>query len=273
MQQQSIKQLRAAYEAVPPGDWRYADDLSAVVYISDDKVKCAADLGKIDDSAVKGEFISAAHKFMPGLLALHEAVSATIDSDGDLLTMDMGAICRAMKALNPDACAINDVPDHSVKVTAVGGPQEQVEWKISQNLTDRWGEINYHNAKNKPLALLEDDADLLERLRAQMWDELTFITRKDGQFGILFEVEYCSIESEGEEAVGERPYNYKPHATVVAALLKEMLPLVEEYPGVSFAVPDKENIVNDRPAAWAFVPDGLLNAEQREKLGMALLKV
>ena len=31
----------------------------------------------------------------------------------------------------------------------------QVEWRISQNLTDRWGDINRHDEASKPLALLE----------------------------------------------------------------------------------------------------------------------
>ena len=50
-----------------------------------------------------------------------------------------------------------------------------------------------------------------------------------------------------------------------------MKPLAERFPGVLFAVPDESQVINDRPAAWAFVADGLLTAEQREELGKALL--
>lgn len=166
-----------------------------------------------------------------------------------------------------------DVPDPGVKVHSLGEPEEWEVWNISQNLTDRWGDINYHNADNKPLELLEADDALLERLRAQMWDELTFIVRKEGTFGILFEAEFCSLESEEHAKDGEPDWyaTLKPHAEVVKALLEGMKPLAERFPGVLFAVPDKTHIINDRPAAWAFVADGLLTGEQREELGKALL--
>jgi len=163
--------------------------------------------------------------------------------------------------------------DPAIKVHPLGSPDKWEEWHISQHLTDRWGEINDYKAENKPLKLLKDDDALLERLRAQMWDELTFIVRKNGKFGILFESEYCSRESEEHEK-GYDPDWYaelKPHAEVVKALLEGMKPLAKRFPGVQFAVPDETQIINDRPAAWAFVADGLLTAEQRKELGMALL--
>jgi len=169
--------------------------------------------------------------------------------------------------------ASKDVPDPMVKVHPVGKPDEWEEWHISQNLTDRWGDLNYHNAGNKPLRPLEEDSTLLERLRTQMWDEMTFIVRKDGKFGILFEAEFCSLESE-EHAKDHDPNWYatlNPHAEVVKALLEKMSRLAERFPDVQFAVPDKAQVVNDRPAAWAFVPDGLLTEDQREELGKALL--
>lgn len=167
-----------------------------------------------------------------------------------------------------------DVPDPIVRVQPVGLGGNQVDWKISQNLTDRWGDINDHNAESKPLELLTDDEPLFERLRNQMWDECTFIVRKDGTFGILFEVEFASIESEEAEKLHHDPAwfsSLKPHAEVVNALLKDMEPLANKFPGVQFAVPDESVIINDRPAAWAFVPDGMLTAEQREELGKAML--
>lgn len=155
----------------------------------------------------------------------------------------------------------------------LGKPEEWKVWNISQNLTDRWGDINYHNGDNKPLELLEDDDALLERLRAQMWDELTFIVRKDGKFGILFESEFCTLECEEHAKDGDPDWyaTLKPHAEVVKALLDGMKLLAERYPDVQFAVPDESQVINDRPAAWAFVSDGVLSAEQREELGKALL--
>ena len=166
-----------------------------------------------------------------------------------------------------------DVPDPLVQVHPLGKPGEWEEWHISQNLTDRWGDINYHNAEKKPLGLLKEDDGLLERLRAQMWDEITFITRKDGQFGILFEVEMGSLESEKDAKDGDPKWyaSLRPHAEVVKSLLDKMQSLEAAYPGVQFAVPHESQIPNDRPAAWAFVPDGLLSAGQREALGHAML--
>lgn len=52
-----------------------------------------------------------------------------------------------------------------------------------------------------------------------------------------------------------------------------MKSLAARYPGVQFAVPEPSQIFNDRPAAWAFVPDGLLSSEQREELGTAMLSL
>jgi hypothetical protein len=166
-----------------------------------------------------------------------------------------------------------DVPDPVVAVQPVGQAGKWVEWNISQNLTDRFGDVNPHNAANKPLELLEDNEALFEALLSQMWDECTFIVRKDGNFGILFEVEYASRESEGEDDNPDFLAKLKSHDEVVDELLAAMVPLTEQFPGVLFAVPDRKVIINDRPAAWAFVPNGLLNDEQRKELGMALLSL
>lgn len=165
------------------------------------------------------------------------------------------------------------VNDPVVRVHPLDKPDEWVEWKISQNLSDRWGDLNYHDAENKPLQALQNDVQLLARLRAQMWDELTFIVRKDGKFGILFEAEYTSQESEEHEKdrAPEWYATLKPQTTVVRALLKGMQSLTEQFPGVEFAVPEQQGMFNGRPAAWAFFPDGHLTEEQRVALGFAML--
>ncbi|MBK3780052.1 hypothetical protein G3A43_07265 [Paraburkholderia aspalathi] len=165
-----------------------------------------------------------------------------------------------------------DVPDPVVRVQLVSEGGQWVDWNLSQNLTDRWGDLNYHNEENKPLELLTNDAALLERLVEQMWSEGTFVVRKDGKFALLFEAEYCSRESEESEKDSD-PETFaklKPHDEAVAILLAAMKPLLEKFPGVLFAVPDAGEVINDRPAAWAFVPDGHLTQEQREELGTAL---
>lgn len=168
-----------------------------------------------------------------------------------------------------------DVPDPAIKVRPIGQPEEWVEWRISQNLTDRWGDINYYNAENKPLEVLEDDAIRLERLLGQMWDEITFIVRKDGKFGILFEVEYVSKESEATNYRADDPeyLALKPHEEIISILKNGLQQLKPSYPDVQFAIPEESQVIDDRPAVWAFVADGLLSAEQRAELGLALLSL
>ena len=166
----------------------------------------------------------------------------------------------------------NDVPDPVVRVHPLGEPDTWSEWKISQNLTDRWGDLNHVNDREKPLELLEHDTMLFEGLQAQMWDEITFITRKDGQFGILYEVEFTSIESE-KGSVDADSLDLKPHAELVKIILDGLASIAPDFPGVEFCVPEECNIVKDRPAAWAFVRDGLLDEAGREKLGQALLAI
>lgn len=164
-----------------------------------------------------------------------------------------------------------NVLDPEVSVRTLAKPEEWAVWNISQNLTDRWGEINYHNASIKPLSVLENDSALLERLQKQMWDEITFVVRKDGKFGILFEAEFCSIESESTEDHPADESEYNPHLVVVKALLEGIAKLATEYPMVEFCIPHESQIINDRPAVWAFVADGVLSEEQRAALGSALL--
>lgn len=171
--------------------------------------------------------------------------------------------------------APRDVPDPVAKVRSIASDVEWEEWRISQNLTDRWGEINYYNAENKPLELLEFNQPLLERLIQQMWAEETFVVRKDGRFGILFELEMTSLESDGHENSESDPEcasnnKLRPAEEVVAYLKTALAEIAPRFPGVEFCVPDQSEICNDRPAAWAFVVDGLLTDDQRDALGTAL---
>lgn len=159
-------------------------------------------------------------------------------------------------------------PDPAITVQEnAANPDETTVWHISQNLTDRWGEINHYESAAKPLKALVERPVLLNGLVNQFWDEICFVARKDGAYGILFEVEYCSIESEAPHEDG----SLKPHAQVVQALLKGLDKLRTQFPGVPMCVPDKAHMVEERPAVWAFVRDCQLTAEQRESLGRALL--
>lgn len=151
--------------------------------------------------------------------------------------------------------------DQTVSVTLVDGSTG--EWQISQNLTDRWGEINDFDEDKKPFHELFSQPALLESLRGQMTDEITFVARKDGVYGLLYEVEYQSIESEGEDAQSIR---LKPHDEVVALLITAMQQNAHRFPSVVMCVPSSDEICNDRPAVWAFVPDGALHEDARQEL-------
>jgi hypothetical protein len=167
-----------------------------------------------------------------------------------------------------------DVPDPVAKVRPVATPSKFIDWRISQNLTDRWGEINNHNEAEKPLELLVGTPGLLDRLREQMWDEICFVARRDGQFGILFEVEYVSYESDSADHDPEFTEELKPICEMFKIIADAaMEKLVSKFPGVEIAIPDEGMIVQGRPALWAWVPDGLLTAEQREDLGTLMLNL
>lgn len=137
-------------------------------------------------------------------------------------------------------------------------------WNIEQNLTTRCGELNGHNRQGKAgLALLELDRPLFDKLVTQMprGYELAFAVRKDGEFGLLYEEEYCSQESEArsDSDVSE----FKSHADVVAALWNGLTSLAPQYPAIQFCVPDAAQVIHDRPAVWAFVKlDALAEAER-----------
>lgn len=133
-------------------------------------------------------------------------------------------------------------------VTQLDGTQTR--WCFENNLTDRWGDFNlaFHETKPSLMPLLLDESKL-QALRDCMWSETTFVAAKDGVLGVLYEVEYCSIESDADE---EEPDELKPYAEVKAALLKGMKRLKAQYPQGEFVVPHEDEVCNGRPAAWAF---------------------
>jgi hypothetical protein len=145
-------------------------------------------------------------------------------------------------------------------------------WSIFPYLTDRWGDLNDGSTKQPPEQEREFQTRL-DELRGLMWDEITFVARLNGDLGILFEVEFCSRESE-EGVKHHDPSWYatlKTQATVDAALLAGMRKLTERFPSASFAVPEPWVIIHDRPAAWAFVRPGVLTKDEMEDLGRCLL--
>lgn len=163
--------------------------------------------------------------------------------------------------------------DPQIEVRPVPFAGEASTWNITTNISDRWGDVNPYHARNPAAKQYIYDEVLQARLRDQMWDEATFVVRKDGQYGILFEAEYLSRESEqGRYQEGDPFYaDLKPHEEVAKALIEKMAALPEKFPGVLFAVPHESAVYHGRPAVWAFVADGLLSEAQRKALGDALL--
>lgn len=163
-----------------------------------------------------------------------------------------------------------EIVDPLVDVTIITGYGDGVpgKWAISQNLTDRWGELNHHNKSAKPLAPLENDSELLESLRTQMCGEESFIVRKDGQYGILCELEFLSQESESHYPAADQ---YKPYDEMVQLLITETTALALQFPQVHFAIPAQSEVVHGRPAVWAYFPHHRLNDDERKVLLDGLL--
>lgn len=167
--------------------------------------------------------------------------------------------------LDFDCIAAPEIVDPEVDVTIITGHGDGVpgKWSISQNLSDRWGEFNYHNQHVKPLEPLLSDPELMESLRAQMCEEDSFIVRKDGTYGILCEFEFVSQESESDDPEAG---DYKPYAEVVRSLISAASELALTFPQVHFAIPASSEIIHGRPAVWAYFPHNGLSEDERKAL-------
>ncbi len=166
------------------------------------------------------------------------------------------------------------VPDQVITVTLPDGSVGS--WNISQNLTCRWGELNDYRADKKPLKPLIDNPQLFESLQNQMWEESTFVVRKDGQYGILFEREYATQHSEVNHIDPDSPgyeeelASFDTEAFAHSFLLKAVQKLAAEFPGIQFCLPPKEEMIEERLGLWAFVADGQIDDDTRELLGRSV---
>lgn len=140
-------------------------------------------------------------------------------------------------------------------------------WEISQNLTDRWGELNTSSLGKSPsaLSLLENDEELLQRLSAAMVEESSFVVRKDGRFGVLIELEFASAESECDDSE-EWSWETTEEARKDLALRIFSSSIQEDFPKVEFCIPSEDHIINDRPAVWAFIPEPVKHKRNKELL-------
>ncbi|MDH2234131.1 hypothetical protein N5K37_29880 [Delftia tsuruhatensis] len=147
------------------------------------------------------------------------------------------------------------------------------KWRISLRLTDRCGLLNTPDPEKRPaFSRLQSDPVLLRSLQAQMPWNVSSIVRKDGVWGILFEVPFATVESETGKVDPQDPwYLSLPLQEEKSNQILSAFPkLAYAFPGVLFAVPDREHVELGRTTAWAFVPHGLLDAMQRFDLIGAL---
>lgn len=159
--------------------------------------------------------------------------------------------------------------DRSIKVHT---PEGESTWAMTYDLTDRWGNLadDLKQSEKKPVAALAAQPELLERLRSQMVGEDTFITMKDGRYGILFELEFLSQESESV-IEGVLDATLPPYEAVLDELVKRIPDIIRDFPGVEVCAPHADYAYNGRPMLWAFVKDGLLDEQRLQDLHSALL--
>lgn len=154
-------------------------------------------------------------------------------------------------------------------VATPAAPDFTMRWESLQFLSDRFGEIDPDNAGNSPEGQrLLDDVSFARRLGNQIWEECGFIAFLDGQFGVLYEGEFPVIESDDD---GEFE-GLRPRAKVNAEMVARIPALEAAFPGVRFAVPHEDAVLENRCGLWAFVPNGLLrNHLERRRLGEAVM--
>ena len=160
-----------------------------------------------------------------------------------------------------------------VLVRTTASTMFDVRWDMMLCLSNRWGDLicpsgmypEYIAAQQ----VLKDDPVLLGRLQEMMRDEITFIAHKDGQYGVLFEVEYCSADSEVTE--GAPHGKYPPEVVMFDRLIGYASQLEEKFPGQKFAVPEPSVVMYGRPAIWTFVPlEGATSERLDESMAASL---
>lgn len=157
-------------------------------------------------------------------------------------------------------------------VATPAAPDFTTRWESLQIFSDRFGELSEGPDGNSPeLQHLIDDEAHWQRLAPQIWGEAGFLGFFEGQYGVLFEGEFPVIESDRDSGMfpGEE---LRPRAEVNAELLSRIPALEAAFPGVHFAVPHEDAMVDSRAGLWAFVPDGLITEKKvRERLAHAVL--
>jgi len=170
---------------------------------------------------------------------------------------------------------ITSAPSEDLKfdfVATPSAPDFTTRWESLQFLSDRFGEIDRDpNGDTPERARLLADEQLASQLGWQIWGETGFIAFLEGQYGVLFEGEFPVLESDGHDKEFE---GLRPRSEVIAEVLERIPALEAAFPGVRFAVPHHDALIEQRTGLWAFVPDGLIKeTSERRRLGNAVLEL
>jgi len=161
--------------------------------------------------------------------------------------------------------AVEYLKQAGIRVEVPGG--RSAVWDVIPGLSDRDGELEPRQIDALPLGaeLLQQPA-YVSRLREQMCGDLSFISYKDGEIGVLFETE---IPVTGDEVfVGCN--NLQDREVVEKALRLHMNVLSKDFPKVQFCLVPQELAPMERPGLWAWVKDGALSVREREALANRL---
>lgn len=148
-------------------------------------------------------------------------------------------------------------------------------------LSDRWGNLPDdeaiaaygamgHDAEKMKVQIerLQGDLALLESLQDQLHGELGFIASMDDKMGVLFEIEFRTLESDGGENKGPA---FVSHECVSNKITSWILGVLPKYQDVKFMIPDVRYVFEERAAIWAFAESGSLSKDRCEELCDILL--
>ncbi|OGU24363.1 MAG: hypothetical protein A2580_09215 [Hydrogenophilales bacterium RIFOXYD1_FULL_62_11] len=186
--------------------------------------------------------------------------------DGQMIAMDVEQMQRNIAHLLERNGSDTLPRVQPSKVATVDSCGFTASWMIEHDLADRWGSLNDYNLSAKPsFQVLKDDPSLLERLQAMQRDELTFVAAKDGQFGVLFEMEYMTFESDGGD-FDSHGQELPTEAQRVDQLLKALPGFIEQFPTVEFCLPEPRSMCEGRAGLWGFVAEGALDSDGLDRL-------
>lgn len=155
-------------------------------------------------------------------------------------------------------------------------------------LSDRWGNVN--EAFLEQNRVTPADLKAVERLKGQMFDEVTFIVRHEttGEYGLIVEAREMphaeSIDPE-ELALGSFPAGTIVNGKVLdgrtvpstedvtAELAAEGLKLKEQWPDLDLWVATGAPVFGDRACLQAFIPEKSALLAHGEEIGQAMLGV